>query len=74
MFGFGKKETKVFKVDGMHCPRCSGAVKTALEKLKLKADIDLEQGTVTVCGVKVDAGVIQNAVEACGFDFKGEVK
>ncbi len=74
MFGFGKKETKVFKVDGMACPRCSAAVKTALEKLKLKADIDLEKGTVTVCGAAIDENTIQGAVEACGFDFKGEVK
>ena len=74
MFGFGKKETKVFKVDGMHCPRCSGAVKTALEKLKLAAEIDLETGMVTVCGKKIDEDVVKGVVEACGFDFKGEVK
>ena len=74
MFGFGKKETKIFKVDGMACPRCSGAVKTALEKLKLKVEIDLEKGTVTVCGAKLDEERIKATVEACGFDFKGEVK
>ncbi len=73
MFGFGKKETKVFKVEGMACPRCSGAVKTALEKLKFKVDVDLENGTVTVCGVKIDESVIKAAIEACGFDFKGQI-
>ena len=73
MFGFGKKITKVFKVDGMACPRCSAAVKTALEKMKgTKAEIDLEKGTVSVTAAKIDEAAIKAAIEACGFDFVGE--
>ncbi len=74
MFGFGKKVTKVFKVEGMACPRCSAAVKTALEKMKgTKAEIDLEKGEVTVTAPSVDVAAIQAAVEACGFEFAGEI-
>ncbi len=75
MFGFGKKVTKVFKVEGMACPRCSAAVKTALEKMKgTKAVIDLEKGTVSVTAPAVDAAAVQAAIEACGFDFVGEIQ
>ncbi len=74
MFGFGKKVTKVFQVEGMACPRCSAAVKTAIEKLKgTKAEIDLEKGTVSVTAPAVDAAAIKAAVESCGFDFAGEI-
>lgn len=74
MFGLGKKVTKVFKVEGMACPRCSAAVKTAVEKMKgTKAEIDLEQGTVSVTAPAIDAEAIKAAVEACGFEFAGEI-
>lgn len=75
MFGFGKKVTKVFKVEGMACPRCSAAVKTALEKMKgTKAVIDLEKGAVTVTAPAIDEAAIKAAIEACGFDFAGEIQ
>ncbi len=73
MFGFGKKETKTFLVEGMACPRCSAAVKTALEKNKgVKAEIDLEKGTVAVTAKQVSEATVKAVVEACGFTFKGE--
>ena len=75
MFGFGKKVTKTFKVEGMACPRCSAAVKTALEKLKsTKAEIDLEKGIVRVTAAAIDEAAIQAAIEACGFEFAGEIQ
>lgn len=75
MFGFGKKVTKVFKVEGMACPRCSAAVKTALEKLKgTKAEIDLEKGAVTVTAAAIDVEAIKTAIESCGFEFAGEIQ
>lgn len=75
MFGFGKKETKVFKVEGMACPRCSAAVKKALEEMKgTKAEVDLEKGAVTVTAAKIDEQAVRAAVEGCGFEFAGEIQ
>ena len=59
----------------MACPRCIGAVKTAIEKIKgHKAEIDLQTGTVKVTASKIDASAIATAVETCGFEFVGEAE
>lgn len=74
MFNFFKKTTKTFKVNGMACPRCSAAVKKALEGLKgTRAEIDLEKGTVTVTAKVIDEAIVKSTIESCGFEFAGEI-
>lgn len=55
-----------FKIDGMMCMHCVGRVKSALEALGLKADVDLDTGIATVEGDASDEQIIA-AVEKAGY-------
>ena len=54
------------KIDGMMCMHCVGRVKSALEALGLKADVDLDTGIATVEGDASDEQIIA-AVEKAGY-------
>lgn len=55
-----------FKIDGMMCMHCVGRVKSALEALGLKADVDLDTGIAAVEGDASDEQIIA-AVEKAGY-------
>ena len=55
-----------FKIDGMMCMHCVGRVKSALEALGLKADVDLDTGIAAVEGDASDEQIIA-AVETAGY-------
>ncbi len=61
-----------YKVDGMTCGGCARSVSNAIVKAAPAAavTVDLAAGTVIVNG-GVPAEIVQQAVEAAGFDFGG---
>ena len=71
---FGKTETVVLKVEGMHCMHCVGKVEATLKALKgvKKVKAELETGKVSVDFVpgKVNTEAMISAV--CGAGFSAE--
>ncbi len=65
---FGKKNSAVLRIGGMHCEKCSGKVAAALKELGVKADVDLKLGRANVTyPAKVEMSAIIAAVTALGF-------
>lgn len=65
---FGKKNTAILRIGGMHCEKCSGKVAAALKEIGVKADVDLKLGRANVTyPAKVEMSAIINAVTALGF-------
>jgi len=61
-----------YKVDGMTCGGCARSVSNAITKAAPDAavTVDLATGTVLVDG-DIPPELVQQAVEAAGFDFGG---
>ncbi|PWC87829.1 heavy metal transporter [Azospirillum sp. TSH100] len=61
-----------YKVDGMTCGGCARSVSNAITKAAPDAvvTVDLATGTVLVDG-DIPVELVQQAVEAAGFDFCG---
>jgi copper chaperone len=59
-----------YGIGGMTCGGCAGSVTKAVERLGVKAVVDLAKGSVAVDG-PVDEAAVKKAVEAAGFDFLG---
>jgi copper chaperone len=59
-----------YGVGGMSCGGCVASVTKAVEKLGVKAQVDLAGGKVTVQGA-ADEVAVKKAVEGAGFDFLG---
>ncbi|MBQ9163065.1 MAG: heavy-metal-associated domain-containing protein [Clostridia bacterium] len=71
MFGFGKKITHTFAVNGMSCSHCTARVEKALTEIKgvKSAKADLEAKTVTVTAAdSVSLNALKAAVNALGFE------
>lgn len=62
----------VYKVDGMTCGGCVGAVTRALERAGVRAKVSLEAGTAAV-PQGTDEATVRRAVEDAGFDFGGRI-
>lgn len=64
--------TDAYRVDGMTCSGCARSVSNAITKAAPNAavTVDLATGTVMVAG-GIPAELVQQAVEAAGFDFGG---
>ena len=70
MFGFTKKTTHTFPVDGMSCSHCTARVEKALTEIKgvKSAKADLETKSVTVVAAEsVTQDSLKAAVNARGF-------
>lgn len=70
MFGFGKKVTHTFSVEGMSCSHCTARVEKALSEIKgvKSAKADLEAKSVTVIAAEsVTLDSLKAAVNALGF-------
>ena len=65
--------TTVYTVEGMHCNHCKASVEKAVGGLKgvTAAEVNLGAKTVTVTGTAT-ADEVRKAVEAAGFEFKGQ--
>lgn len=63
---------RVYRVLGMTCEGCAGAVSKAIQSALPRAtvEVDLDAKTVTVERVDNDAA-IGKAVESAGFEFAG---
>ena len=65
-----------YRVNGMTCGGCAGAVTRKIETLKagepIRVDVDLGAGTVSVEGT-ADEAAIGAAVSEAGFEFAGKV-
>ncbi len=71
MFGFGKKNTIVIKVNGMHCGKCAEKVQKAVMSVDgaKKAVVDLDAKCVTVIATdSFDVAKAVAAVNALGFE------
>lgn len=55
-----------FRIEGMMCMHCVGRVRSALEELGLKAEVDLDTGIAEVEGDASDESIIA-AVEKAGY-------
>ncbi len=65
---FGKKNTAMLRIGGMHCEKCSAKVAAALKEIGVKADVDLKLGRANVTyPAKVEMSEIINAVTKLGF-------
>lgn len=68
---FGKNESVILKVEGMHCMHCAAKVEKVLKELPgvKKATVSLGEKNVTVIykAGKCDSGDMVNAVNAAGF-------
>ena len=71
MFGFGKKVTHTFGVNGMSCSHCTARVEKALCEIKgvksAKADLDAKSVTV-VASESVTLDALKSAVNSLGFE------
>ncbi len=65
--------TTVYTVEGMYCNHCKASVEKAVGGLKgvTAAEVNLGAKTVTVTGTAT-ADEVRKAVEAAGFEFKGQ--
>lgn len=63
-----KKE--VIRVEGMSCQHCVSAIKGALDKIDVQADVDLQGKKVTVefDENRVQLNQIKSAIEDQGYD------
>lgn len=67
-------ETLKFKVEGMHCPLCTTAVKKAISKLdgveKVSARLNTKEVSVTYDEKKVDIEKILEAIKTTSYEGK----
>ncbi len=67
-------ETSKFKVEGMHCPLCTTAVKKAITKLdgveKVSARLNTKEVSVTYDEKKVDIEKILEAIKTTSYEGK----
>lgn len=67
-------ETSKFKVEGMHCPLCTTAVKKAISKLdgveKVSARLNTKEVNVTYDEKKVDIEKILEAIKTTSYEGK----
>ena len=71
---FGKKEAKVFSVEGMMCMHCAKKVEDAVKKIKgvKKVTPDVEKKTVAVTfSGDVDTQAVTTAIEMLGYTVNG---
>ena len=66
---FGKEETLVIAVEGMHCPHCAARVSDGLKKEKnvTGAEVSLEEKTVTITGKKLDEAHLKAVINGLGY-------
>ncbi len=62
--------SKIYSVPGMHCARCSAAVRDELERVSgvNAVDVDLETKVVTVRGNDLDDSALVAAIDEAGYD------
>lgn len=62
-------ETKVLKVEGMHCEKCSNRVTEVINDIpNAAARVDLKSGTVTIsCAEYIDEAILRAAIERAGY-------
>lgn len=61
---------KQLRINGMHCPHCVAAVKTALESLSgvTKVEVNLDHANAIVEGEGISDVDLREAIEDIGFD------
>lgn len=62
--------TVTYGVGGMSCGGCVASVTKAVERLGVKAEVDLAAATVKVAGA-VDEARLRKAIEDAGYDWLG---
>ncbi len=63
-------ETITYKVDGMTCDHCKGAVSKELSSVSgvSAVEVDLETKAVTVTGEGLDDAALRAAIEEAGYE------